>query len=253
MIINAVRILGFLLLLLAVHSPVRSQPQAAIIIDDLGYRASELAAIRQPGQFSYAILPFTPYARTLAEAAHRQRKEVLVHLPMEPLGNKNPGPGAILADLSASEIRRRVRLALRQVPYAVGVNNHMGSKISQLPASLAPILDTLQQRGLFVIDSLTTANSQILPMARARGIPALERQIFLDNDPTPAYIRQQLARLVQHARLHGHAVGIAHPYPQTLAMLTYMEDTLRRQGIMLVPVSRLVEQPSGAWLAAAEE
>lgn len=218
-------------------------PRAAIVIDDLGQSLGHLRAVAGLGlPVSVAVLPgLGATARTVIEA-RRLGLEVLLHQPMEPLAEPGPkpGPGAMLTTMDAADLRRRLRENLAVVPGAVGVNNHMGSKFMEDPRGVAVLMEELAGRGLFWLDSRTSSGSLGERTARDRGIPAIARDVFLDSERSPEHIRGQVLQLLELARLRGRAVGIGHPYPETLAVLDGMRDDLAAAGVELVPLSRLV-------------
>jgi polysaccharide deacetylase 2 family uncharacterized protein YibQ len=230
------------------------QPRAAIVIDDLGQRLEHLEQIeRLELPVSIAVIPGLPAtARTVDEAA-RRGIEMLLHQPMEPReeGGKNAGAGVLLVAMSPGELTAQLRRGFDAVPGAVGVNNHMGSRFTEDASALALVMPELKSRGLFWLDSRTSPATRGAAAARAAGVPAIERDVFLDADRDPAFIRSQLRLLLQTARRRGTAVGIGHPHPETLAALLELRAELLASGVALVPVSQLVP-PSSATVAALD-
>jgi polysaccharide deacetylase 2 family uncharacterized protein YibQ len=226
-------------------SPPSSHPQARItlIIDDIGDNLRlGLRAVRLPGDVTCAFLPHTPYARQLAIAAHKRDKEVMLHLPMEAEEGKAPGPGALTLDMTRSEFIRTVKSDLEAVPYASGVNNHMGSLMTQHPGDMRWLMQEIRRHGsLFFVDSRTTEFTVAQQVARETGVPNLRRDVFLDDDQRPAAIAAQFSRLVALARRHGSAVAIGHPHPATLRFLEKRLPRLSEQGIELIAVSDLIK------------
>jgi len=218
-------------------------PRIAVIIDDLGnLRPAGERVVALDAPVACAILPHTPHAGYLAERAARAGKEVLLHLPLQPMERLLPtGIGAIGIDNTRRQLLEILRADLASVPHAVGINTHMGSLLTRHPGHMDWLMGALLERGdLFFVDSYTTASSVALRIARERGVPATRRDVFLDNDPDPARIRQEFKRLKRLARRNGSAVAIGHPYPSTLAFLESALPTLRGQGFEVVPISRLV-------------
>ncbi|MEJ0063637.1 MAG: divergent polysaccharide deacetylase family protein [Alphaproteobacteria bacterium] len=107
-------------------------PRIAVVIDDLGLneRATK-AAIALPAAVTLSFLPYGEHATALAGAARAQGHELLLHMPMQPVGHDDPGPGALTVDLKEDEIAARVRKAFEAIPEAIGVNNHMGSRFNR--------------------------------------------------------------------------------------------------------------------------
>lgn len=221
---------------------------AAIVIDDVGnVRHEGLRAVELPGPLTYAVIPHTPHAVTLARLAHALDKEVLVHLPMEAHGARRLGPGALTAAQDRALFERRVRAALASVPHARGASNHMGSRLTAMPRPMRWLMGVLAERhGMLFLDSRTTAQTVAEASALEAGVPATSRDVFLDNDPDPAAVRSQLRELLERARRHGAAVAIGHPYPDTLAVLRDELPRLPGRGVRLVPLSEVVARRARA-------
>jgi len=225
------------------RQPFAGRPRIAIVMDDLGRSlgfGKELLALDIP--VTFAILPGEPHAGELAELAYLGGREVLIHLPMEPLGYPlaNPGDDALLVDMPAAEINRRMREYVRLVPHAVGGNNHMGSRFTENREGMRAVLEVMKGADLFFLDSLTTRQSVAYAEARQARVPAAVRDVFLDNVQEVEKITGEIHRLVRVAKSRGHAIGICHPYPQTLEALRRMSSVLGQSDIELVPVARLL-------------
>ncbi len=215
----------------------------ALVIDDLGASLDPLAPLSRLGvPVSYAVLPFEEQTAAVVSELAAEDREILCHLPMEARNGADPGPGALRLGMAEDELARSTEAALAAVPGAVGVNNHMGSGLSADARSMESILNVLAGRGLFYLDSRTSPESVGYRIARSLGIPAAERQVFLDTDPAPEAIRQQFARLLELARTRGAAIAIGHPYPATLATLSRAVPLARDNGYRFVPVSYLLDQ-----------
>jgi polysaccharide deacetylase 2 family uncharacterized protein YibQ len=217
----------------------------AIIMDDLGRdlaTANALLAIDLP--VTFAILPGEARAAQVATLAHRAGREVLIHIPMEPQSYPatNPGADALLLGQSSEELRRRFQGFVEQVPYAVGGNNHMGSRFTEYREGMEVVLTAMKEAGLFFVDSRTTGHSVALAEARRVGVPATGRDLFLDNAQDVELISREIRKLVAVAGRQGQAVGICHPYAQTLEALRRQAPYLRQQQVELVPVSMLLSR-----------
>ena len=236
----AAALLGWLLALPAVAQP---PVRIAIIIDDLGHnREIGRQAVELPGALTYSVLPQVPYSRDIAQMAHADGKEVMLHLPMQATDGRALGPGGLYEGMSREEFAREVRAGLAAVPHVSGVNNHMGSLLTQQADAMRWLMQDLKSTGkLYFVDSRTDQRTVAYKFARAAGLPYARRDIFLDNDPDPQQIRHQLSRLIDKARRRGAAIAIGHPYPETLAVLAEQLPVLLEQGVELVPVSHLLE------------
>jgi polysaccharide deacetylase 2 family uncharacterized protein YibQ len=225
--------------------PIAQQPRLAIIVDDMGenmHIARSLLNLNYPVTFS--ILPRSTYATATAEAAHKAGREVMIHQPMQPVDypDVKPGPGALFLGQSREEIMRIVTDSVNRVPHAVGINNHMGSRITQDQASMDAVADAVialrGERPLFVLDSLTHPRSKLHAVARQAGIRSYSRDVFLDEEEDVTYILRQLDRAAQIARQTSQAVAIGHPLPATLEALKQWQFR-RDPGILIVPLANL--------------
>ena len=213
----------------------------AIVIDDFTEDdpiAAHFCAIPQPLTFS--ILPRASQAPALAERVLANGHEVLVHLPMEPQGGASLSANAILVGLDDEEIRRRVRRALRNVPHARGVNNHMGSKATANERVMRLVLSELKDRNLLFLDSRTTASSVAYQLAVDMDIRAINRDLFIDEIADAQTIQGKLWELAAIAAQSGQAIGVGHNRRETLIALLAVLPQLEKRGFRFVPVSQLL-------------
>jgi polysaccharide deacetylase 2 family uncharacterized protein YibQ len=216
----------------------------AIVIDDLGQdirQAKEV--IKLPGKLTIAVLPGLPQSKNIAALARQAGREVLLHMPMEPLMNheKTQSPGTLSADMTPMAFLTTVSDDVESVPGAVGVNNHEGSALTENKEAMKFLMAELKTRNLFFLDSMTNAKSVAYATAIEFGMKAAKRDVFLDNEGNnPEYIRKQLDELVEIARNRGKAIGIGHPHPVTLSELRKWLAEINAQGIEIVPLSRLM-------------
>ena len=156
----------------------------AIIIDDLGnnlHQGQELISL--PYQLTYSFLPMRPYSKRLANIAATSGKEVMVHLPMQSAGHSKLGDGALTLELTQQEFQQSVRISLDSVPHAKGVNNHMGSLLTQHPGHMSWLMEVLSdhQNSLYFVDSKTTAMTVAGQIAREHLVPHIARDVFIDS------------------------------------------------------------------------
>lgn len=214
-------------------------PMVSVVVDDLGRNPSLAQAFMDLGEpFALALLPHEPYSREIAEKAHRRGFEVLVHIPMEPKAYplKDPGEGALLTSMDEDQLREVIRSDIEAIPFAIGANNHMGSRFMEKAEKVALLMEALSERGLFFLDSLTTPRSQGETQARAKGVRFFRRDVFLDNSQNPSDFLAQWQSLVEVAERRGWAIGICHPHRATL------------QGLALALEARKVEVVPLSWL-----
>nr|WP_226375605.1 divergent polysaccharide deacetylase family protein [Pantoea stewartii] len=215
----------------------------AIVIDDVGYRPSEENKVLQmPQAISVAVLPDAPYARQMAIKAHQGGHEVLIHLPMAPLSKQPLEKNTLTPEMSSAEIDRIIRSAVNNVPYAVGLNNHMGSKMTSSLPGMQKVMQALNQYNLYFLDSMTIGNSQSVPAAQGTHVRVLKRRVFLDDSQDINAIRQQFSRAVKLAERDGYAIAIGHPHPNTVRVLQQMLPTLPAD-ITLVTPGQLLNEP----------
>ena len=221
------------------------RPMISIVIDDLGpspKRTAAAAALEAP-----LTLAFLPYANGLPEqtaAARAAGHELMVHMPMEPEGTDFPGPGALLTSISDAEFRDRLIHNLDMFDGLVGINNHMGSRLTSDPRRMELVMAELRRRELLFVDSRTTPKSVGPIEALRHGVPFASRDVFLDNEPELGEVLRQLERVELLARRKGMAIGIGHPNEATLQALRRWLPTLAQRGFRLVPVSSIVARNS---------
>ena len=217
-------------------------PRIALIIDDIGfsfYRTRQFLDLEIPLTFS--VLPRLKKSRDLAIEIHDRGHEVMLHQPMEPSNPEiDPGPGALYLGFSGEKIARVLERNFESVPFAVGVNNHMGSRYTECRDDVNEVMKVINGDGLFFIDSLTTNRSTAFAAARRLHVPSACRNRFLDNNPVESDIHVQLRRLIRCAFKYGHAIGIGHPYPETVRALSRFAGEFKKCGVSLVPVSKIL-------------
>jgi len=214
----------------------------AIIIDDMGSSPKELQsllAIDLPITFS--VIPSLAHAKGVAQAAHEAGAEVMVHMPMEPKGYpKQPMEKiGLLVSMEDAEIEKRVSGFFATVPFAVGANNHMGSRFTESAEKMEVVLKVLKGKGMFFVDSKTSPVSVGYQKARDLGLRCAARQVFLDNVQDEALIGKQLREAAAIARKKGSAIAIGHPHPATIRALQHMMPALAKDGITFVHASAL--------------
>ncbi len=225
------------------RQPLPGTGRLVIVIDDLGASpeyARSLSRLDFPVIFS--ILPHMSDTAEVVRIARESGLEIMLHLPMEPntfSQGVNPGKGALFVNMDSSEIRRRVINNLAQVPGAVGVNNHMGSRFTQDYQGMSIVFEEIRKRGLFFLDSLTTPKSVAEKLAREKNVDFIKRHVFLDNVQDKDAILFQLSKAENIAIRYGKAVAIGHPYPETLQALR-LWSRLRNSRVEVVRISELI-------------
>ena len=219
----------------------KAAPQIAIIIDDLGYNLQlGKRAIELDASLTLALLPYGPNSIELAELGHKSGKEIMLHAPMSAHHKDYLDEGGLTEDMDEGTFKDILGKSIDRMPYVKGVNNHMGSILTELDEPMSWLMDELKARRLFFIDSRTTPNSVASDAAQNARIPHLSRDVFLDNERNERLIKKQLVELVKIAERTGSAIGIGHPYPETIDALEDALPILKQYGIEVVPVSRLL-------------
>lgn len=223
-------------------APVKEKlPRVAIVIDDMGYQQKTCEGLLDLNlNLSFAFLPFGPYTEKQAAEAKRRGRNVLLHFPMEPADpGAEPGPGAVTIAMNRQQISRIFKENLASVPSAAGINNHMGSRFTQNAGAMRDFMTSVRASGLFFLDSRTSQNTVAYFTAQEMGVRSAKRDVFLDNVRDRKKIIIQLRKLLGTAQRHGMAIGIGHPYPETLAALKEFSGEMLGQ-VEVVGVGELV-------------
>ncbi len=218
-------------------------PVIAIIIDDLGSdNPRHERVVRLPGAIACSFLPMNHATSRLAKMAHSYNKEILLHLPMEAVARNPMGPGGLTLDMTQQEFIWALQKDLESVPHVIGINNHMGSLLTQHPGHMVWLMEEIKRNGeLFFVDSRTTHASVAMTVALEEGVPSLQRDIFLDHADDLVSIRKQFMKTIAKARKFGTALAIGHPYQNTITVLEEMLPQLDSMGVRLVPVSEMIQ------------
>jgi len=238
----------------AAAAPGRTGPaRLAIIIDDVGYNrknAQDLLALGVPLTFS--ILPQVTYSVELAESIHGAGHEVMLHQPMQPHGDvADPGPGALYVQHTRTDMEAIIRQNLADLPFACGVNNHMGSLFTESRPHVSDMLDIFRQRSFFFVDSFTSSHSVAFRTAREFNMIAAYRNVFIDNQPEEEAIYRQLLEAKRRALSTGSAIAIGHPRPETVKVLEGFLKEIKHSGIELVYASAVARERTGLAAGAA--
>lgn len=221
------------------EGPAR-KPLIAVVIDDLGLSEAAYArAQRLPGPITLSILPYGERAVSQALSATAAGYEVIAHVPLEPDGNEDAGPGALRVDQPTERLRALIAAHVRAVPGAVGANGHMGSRFTADRGAMRILIEEIDRRGLLFLDSRTTAETAALQAAADVGARILTRDVFLDDADDREAIKEQLRALESLAMEQGFAVAIAHPRVETVAALGPWLATAPSRGFELVTLTEL--------------
>ncbi len=230
-----------------VSDTTKEEPSIAVIIDDMGDKLSwGKKAVALPGKVTLSFLPHSPHSTTLANKAYASGKEIMLHLPMQTESGKRLGPGGLTLHMTEGELKKTAKDDLESIPHVKGINNHMGSLLTRHPGAMEWLMQVIKAQGeLYFVDSRTTAHSVAGKIAAENELPTAGRDVFLDDVRDKKAIRKEFRRLLTLARKHGSAIGIGHPYPETLEVLRKEISKLDSKGIRLIPASQLVAIKNG--------
>lgn len=222
---------------------VREKGRIAIIIDDFGDRYNDFVKsfLDLGVDITISVIPNQKMSTRVAREMRRFGCEVILHLPMEPLNAPfKDDDYIVLTDMSGYEVQSVVERSLQEIPGAVGVNNHMGSKVTSHRPTITDVLRVLKNKQLYFIDSRTTASTVAYDVARELGLQCGKRDVFLDTDKDDETVRRRMWELAEKARVHGFAIGIGHCQRQTLKILKEEIPKVQAQGYRFVFVSNVV-------------
>ena len=203
------------------------QPRIALIIDDIGVAYCHARPFLELGiPITFAVLPRLRRTHDLALKIHREGHEIMLHQPMEPAQSAfDPGPGALYVGDGVKRIAETMEENISDVPFGVGVNNHMGSRFTACQREMSEVLEVIKSKHLFFVDSLTTNRSKAYRTAKTLEVTTARRDIFLDNRLEESAILSQLHKLKRIAMKYGRAIGIGHPFPETArALKVFLTD-----------------------------
>lgn len=234
----------FLLLAASTSSNAETRPVLSLVIDDLGYSLKQgKAAINLPGSHTFAILPSATYSKRLAGFAADQGKEIILHMPMQSIESTAAHePGALNETMDENQLLNSVHTMLDEFPRIAGINNHMGSHLTEHDFFMRPVMDSIRfyNPQLYFLDSRTSAHSVAYSQAQAAGLKSTSRDVFLDYDPGNIESIELQAQLwLTRARERGSAVAIGHPHPKTIAVLEKLLPQLMDE-YDFVPLSRMI-------------
>ena len=221
-----------------------SRPVLSLVVDDIGYSLDlGKAAIELQGDHTYAILPGATHSRELAQHAHDRDKEVILHLPMQSIGSASKRePHALDESMDEDQLTAKVHSLLAQIPFIRGVNNHMGSHLTEFDFFMRPVMDSIRGYNpqLYFLDSRTSPHSVAHAQALDAGLRSISRDVFLDNEPNLESIRLQYRIWLAKAHEHGSAIAIGHPYPTTIQVL---RENLPKAGrFRFMRISELIDE-----------
>ncbi|HEY9080729.1 divergent polysaccharide deacetylase family protein [Magnetovibrio sp.] len=229
---------------LAFSAP-QGAPMISIVIDDMGVDRKRSLHMWQdvPAPLTLSFMTYADDLPAQTQAARKNGHELMLHMSMEPSSATiDAGPNVLMTAMGSAEIRSLANWGMNRFEGFVGVNNHMGSRFTEDERAMRVVLEEIQKRGLMFLDSRTSSHTVGPKIARTLGMPALERNVFLDNDNVPEKVLKQLDEVERLARKYGHAIAIGHPRDATIEVLKTWIPKARERGLAIVPVSTLMKE-----------
>lgn len=221
---------------------ISNKPKIVLVIDDMGLnyeKTKKISNLDVP--LTLAFLPYVNRVKEQVELAQEKGHEILVHVPMEPLSEtEDPGPNVLKLSLNNHEFLERLKWDLEQFEGYVGINNHMGSRLTANRPAMKMVMKTLREKGLIFLDSKTTEASVANDVAEEFHVPNLARDVFIDHETTFAHIYGQLEKIENIAKRQGYVVAIGHPGNNTLTALEEWIPTLEAKGLQIVPLTSII-------------
>ncbi|MFH1889056.1 MAG: divergent polysaccharide deacetylase family protein [Candidatus Omnitrophota bacterium] len=226
----------------AAKIPAVTKSRIAIVIDDWGYNQDNLNILNEiKYPFTASVLPRLDYSKEVAKELHENGVQVMLHLPMEPRESSRLEKNTILVSMSEQEIKGIIGKDLADIQYAVGVSNHMGSKATEDPKTMGIVFKELKKRNLFFLDSVVSSKTICSGLAEKSGLGFIKRDVFIDNNEDPGYIKEQFYKLKRKALLRGYAVGVGHDRRNTLEVMKEIMPQIEKEGYEFVFISEMVK------------
>lgn len=227
------------------HSLGLEKPKLSLVVDDLGYSLNfGKKAFELPGNHTYAIIPNSVYAQKLSAIGQQQHKEIIMHLPMQSSSHTVRHENNTLnATMSETQLIETTLNFLNNMPHIAGINNHMGSHLTQYDYFMRPVMETIFNHNpkLYFLDSRTSAQSTAYRVARKSGLSASQRNIFLDHSSAPTDIRFQFKKWLKKASAGHSAIAIAHPTKSTMSIITPLLAA-EQENFNFIPLSQYLSK-----------
>ncbi len=214
------------------EKPDDKLPKVTIVIDDLGNSPRVDGSISEiSAPLTLAVLPFRPYTSNAVDLfSGNNQVELILHMPMEPIAEKDKEEKMLMADMKDSEINALLNQAFEQMNNSVvGMNNHKGSLFTSDEKKMRVVLNELKERNLYFLDSYTHAQSLGFSLSKEMGVATTRRDIFLDGQNNEEYIRGKLYETISFAEENGYAIAIGHARESTIKVLKEEAPTLTNQ------------------------
>jgi uncharacterized protein len=229
-----------------IHS---DRPKIAIMLGGMGLnpKLTQKATDSLPGDVTFAFAPYGENLQAQVNKARANGHEVMLQLPMEPLGypSNNPGPKTLLADADPAANMEALHWHMSRFAGYTGITNYMGGRMLSTAGALTPVMAEIRKRGLVYLEDASTSLTSSSEVAKAVNLPSRHAQIVIDVDPTPQSIEAALQLLENEAKTNGFAIGTGSGLEVTVDSVKEWAAQLKDKGILLVPVSAMYKGKLG--------
>ena len=224
------------------------KPRIALIISNLGLSNTYTKAALEllPEDITLSFSHVAPRLKNWVREARQKGHEILLDIPMEPIGfpKNDPGRATLLTSSNEVENLNRLEHIMKQAGGYVGLLGTQGTKFMLHSETLLPVLRSIKQRGLIYVDSRSTSRSLGPELASSIQLPKAFNNVFVDREPSQEKIKNKLDELERIALKRRFAVGIAQPLPITIEILSQWTKGLKTIQIALAPITAIVDKQS---------
>jgi len=222
----------------------RDSPCIAFVIDDFGYAYDHIVDgfLSIDEKLTFAVIPGHSYSKQIAREASENGFEILVHMPMESHEDTLETESYFISSvMTAFEIENETLSAFHDIPEAVGMNNHQGSKATEMEWAMKSVGLILKREGKYFLDSRTSSSTVAETTIREQGVKTAHRDVFIDNELSEQYMLEKISEMEKIAKRTGFAIGIGHVREMTLTVLKKIIPKIKENGIQLCFVSELLK------------
>lgn len=214
---------------------------------DDGAQARAFLALRVP--FAAAIVPGGKSSADLFRAAHAAGREVVLHMPLEPVNypQVNPGPGTLLVTMPPAKISGIVKRWLDRSGPVVAAANHMGSLATQDMTVIGAVYRELKRRHVPFVHVRPAAGAVCRSLAADMGVVYEEPGAVLDAEPRGKDVKaleKRWAEILKQARARGRLVVWVRATPLTRQWLPRATAPKKLEGVDLAPLSGVMRRPA---------
>jgi polysaccharide deacetylase 2 family uncharacterized protein YibQ len=216
-------------------------PRITLVLGGMGLNArlTKKAIDALPGDVTLGFAPYGDNLQAQVNAARAEGHEILLQVPMEPVGypGTNPGPSTLLSDAKPEQNLAALKWLMSRFAGYSGITNYMGARLLVTEDALRPVMKEVQSRGLIYLEDASVSMTLSPRVARDLRLPLQRSTMVIDAEPTAPAIQAALARLEKEATKNGTAIASGSGLDVTIETVAEWAKTLQEKGILLVPVS----------------